>query len=55
MPIRQITLLVALLTAFSGSSDSPAASVTISLPMKAKTTVSMPVKTAPTPCGRKPP
>src|SRR6478735_2786775 len=55
MAIRQITLLVALETARRGSSDSPAASVTISLPMKEKTTISTPVRMAPGPSGKNPP
>src|SRR3954447_6004100 len=55
MPTRQITLLVALVTARCGSSDSPAARVTISLPMKEKTTIRTPVRIALGPCGRKPP
>lgn len=53
--MRQMMLLVALVTARCGSSDSPAASVGISLPMNEKTTSSTPVRTAPAPCGRKPP
>ncbi len=48
-------LLVALVTARCGSSDSPAASVGISLPMKEKTTSSTPVRIAPAPFGRNPP
>ncbi len=48
-------LLVDLVTARCGSSDSPAASVAISLPMKEKTTSSTPVRIAPGPLGRKPP
>ena len=48
-------LLVDLVTARCGSSDSPAASVAISLPMKEKTTSRTPVRIAPGPLGRKPP
>ncbi|CAM5545300.1 hypothetical protein STENM223S_05990 [Streptomyces tendae] len=48
-------LLVALVTARCGSSDSPAARVAISLPMKENTTSRMPVRMAPAPLGRKPP
>src|SRR5437763_1533099 len=53
--MRQMTLLVALVTAACGSWDSPAARVTISLPMKEKTTIRTPVRIAPGPWGRKPP
>lgn len=50
-----MTLLTALRTACTGFGDSLAASVTISLPMKEKTTSSMPERIAPGPCGRNPP
>src|SRR3954470_13804681 len=48
-------LFVDFVTARCGFSDSPAASVAISLPMKEKTTSSTPVRIAPGPCGRNPP
>lgn len=54
MAIRQITLLVARETARCGFSDSPAARVTISLPMKENTTISTPVRMAPGPSGKNP-
>src|ERR1044072_2079537 len=46
-------LLVALVTACCGCSDSPAARVAISVPMKEKTTSRTPTRIAPGPFGRK--
>jgi hypothetical protein len=52
---RKITELVALTTARCGSADSAAAMVAISAPTMEKTTITIPEKIAPTPCGMNPP
>lgn len=44
--------LVAFVTAANGSSDSPAAMATISVPMKEKITMTTPIRTAPKPLGK---
>ncbi|CNU26750.1 Uncharacterised protein [Salmonella enterica subsp. enterica] len=55
MEIRQITELVARTICLSGVSDSAAAIVTISAPIKENMVINMALNTAPKPLGIKPP